>query len=277
VINSLAKKELSERKGISSTVVPNVFDFDPPGWQEDDFNADFRSSIGLKDNDLIILQATRVVARKGIELAIDFVKALDTPERRKLLHNRGLYNGKPFNQDSRIVLVLAGYGRDDITGTYVKNLKTKAAQEGVDMIHIENQVSHERKTTNGHKVYSLWDTYVFADFVTYPSLWEGWGNQFLEAIRAKLPILIFEYPVYVSDIKSRGFDVISLGSHTSGVDEMGLVQMDPKFIQKAADQAVEVLTIDKQRSQVVNHNFQIGKEHFSLAALSMYLENLLKD
>ena len=277
VINSLAKKQLAERKGILSTVVPNVFNFDPPDWQEDEFNSDFRSSIGLKENDLIILQATRVVARKGIELAINFVKTLNSPDRRELLIKNGLYNGKNFNRDSRIVLVLAGYGRDDISGTYLKNLRIKARQEGVDMIHIEDQVSHERKLNNGCKVYSLWDTYVFADFVTYPSLWEGWGNQFLEAIKAKKPILLFEYPVYKADIKSKAFEVISLGSETSGLDDLGLVQVHPDIIETAADQAVELLTNKKRRSQVVNHNFQIGKAHFSLDMLRNCLRNLLED
>ena len=43
-----------------------------------------------------------------------------------------------------------------------------------------------------------------SDFVTYPSLWEGWGNQLLEALRARLPLMLFEYPVYQADIKSKG-------------------------------------------------------------------------
>jgi glycosyltransferase involved in cell wall biosynthesis len=85
VINSLAQRELLERKGIESTVVPNVFDFDAPPWQPDDYNRDLRARIGLRENDLFILQATRIVARKGIELAVDFVRALDTPERRAIL------------------------------------------------------------------------------------------------------------------------------------------------------------------------------------------------
>lgn len=277
VINSLAKKELAERKGISSTVVPNVFDFDSPDWQVDDFNSDFRSQIGLNENDLLILQATRIVARKGIELAIDFVGALNSPARREKLVEHGLYNGKSFDHDNRIVLVLAGYARDDITGSYLKNLKRKAEIHGVDMIHIEDHVSHERQVANGKKIYSLWDTYVFADFVTYPSLWEGWGNQFLEAIRAKLPILAFEYPVFISDIKSKGFDIVSLGSEITSYDDLGLAQIQPGLIQTAADEAVELLINNEQRSQVVNHNFQIGKERFSLEALRKYLYSLLED
>ena len=113
--------------------------------------------------------------------------------------------------------------------------------------------------------------------MTYPSLWEGWGNQFLEAIKAKKPILLFEYPVYKTDIKSKAFEVISLGSETSGLDDLGLVQVHPDIIETAADQAVELLTNKKRRSQVVNHNFQIGKAHFSLDMLRNCLRNLLED
>jgi glycosyltransferase involved in cell wall biosynthesis len=182
VINSLGQKELLERKGISSTIVPNIFDFSAPAWQKDEYNDDFRQQIGLKENDILILQSTRIVARKGIELAIDFVKALDAPERRDILQEKGLFDGRTFTDDNRIVLVLAGYGRDDTTGNYVRNIKTKAEKDNVNMIHIENMIGHERQPQNGHKIYSLWDSYVFADFVTYPSLWEGWGNQFLEAM-----------------------------------------------------------------------------------------------
>ncbi|MEA3326349.1 MAG: glycosyltransferase family 4 protein [Chloroflexota bacterium] len=277
VINSFGKKELAERKGISSTIVPNVFDFDPPYWQKDEFNSDFRKRIGLEENDLLILQATRIVRRKGIELAIDFVKALDTPEQRAKIITRNLYNGKQFKQDNRIVLVLAGYGRDDMTGTYLENLKLKAKKAGVDMIHIEDMIGHERKINNGKKIYSLWDTYVFADFVTYPSLWEGWGNQFLEAIRSKLPIMIFEYPVFTADIKPKGFDMVSLGSRIAGYDDLGLVQIPTGKIRKAADEAVELLTDKGRRSHCVDNNFRLGKEHFSLDALRKYLNNLMWD
>jgi len=45
------------------------------------------------------------------------------------------------------------------------------------------------------------DTYVFADIISYPSIFEGWGNQFIEAVFAKKPVIVFEYPVFKSDIK----------------------------------------------------------------------------
>ena len=284
VINSLAQGELYERKGITSTVVPNIFDFDAPTWQPDEYNRDFRARIGLKENDVFILQATRIVARKGIELAVDFVRALARPERRAVLKKRGLYDGRPFDDDSRIVLVLAGYTRDDVTGGYVNRLKRKIARAGIDALFIEEMVGGERHTSDGQKVYSLWDTYVFADFVTYPSLWEGWGNQFLEALRARLPLLLFEYPVYQADIKDKGFRVVSLGSEIVGRDDpstgsghrLGLVQVAPQVVAAAADQAVQLLTDGRLRQQTVEHNFQVGRQHYSLEALVGYLARLME-
>ena len=277
VINSPAQRELAERKGIESTVVPNVFDFDGPPWQPDEYNQDFRTCIGLKENDVFILQATRIVPRKGIELAVDFVKALNSPERRARLKERGLYDGRPFDDHSRIVLVLAGYARDDLTGGYLNRLQQKVKRAGIDAIFIEDMVGGRRQTRDGQRIYSLWDTYVFADFVTYPSLWEGWGNQFLEALYARLPLMLFEYPVYQADIKDKGFRVVSLGSEIQGRDDVGLVQIAPRIIEAAADQAVELLTDAHLRRETVEHNFQLGWQHYSLQALRGYLTRLIED
>jgi hypothetical protein len=141
---------------------------------------------------------------------------------------------------------------------------------------IEDFVDERRIIRNGQKIYSLWDTYVHADFVTYPSLWEGWGNQFLEAVRAKLPIMLFEYPVYVADIKNKGFRVVSLESKIAGHNKNGLAMIQPGVIETAADQAVELLTNAKIRQETLEHNFMIGQKYFSMAALYTYLEQLMR-
>ncbi|MBN1877409.1 MAG: glycosyltransferase family 4 protein [Anaerolineae bacterium] len=275
VINSLGQHQMRARLGIEATVVPNIFDFDAPAWVADAYNGDFRERIGLKPNDVLILQATRIVGRKGIEMAVDFARALDTPARRAILKQRGLYNGRPFHDDSRIVLVLAGYAEDDQVG-YVPKLKEKIARTGVDALFIEDLVSSRRETRNGEKLYSLWDTYVFADFVTYPSLWEGWGNQLLEALRAELPVMLFEYPVYRADIKDKGFRVVSLGSEVAGYDDLGLAYVAPDTIEAAADQAVNLLTDAQLRTDVMAHNFQVAKVHYSMDALRRYLAPLIE-
>lgn len=276
VINSLAQRELMERKGIPSTVVPNIFDFNAPPWQVDMYNQDLRSRIGLKENDVFILQATRIVARKGIELAVDFVRALDSPGRRAILKERGLYDGRSFDHESRIVLVLAGYTQDDVTGRYVRRLKQKIERCGVDALFIEDLVGGRREKRGEEKIYSLWDTYSSADFVTYPSLWEGWGNQFLEALRAQLPLMLFEYPVYQADIQEKGFRVVSLGSEIHGRDELGLVQVAPQLVEAAADEAVALLTNAQAREETAKHNLQLGRQHYSLESLQSYLAPLVK-
>jgi len=274
VINSLAQVELQERKGIPSVVVPNVFDFATPAWQKDEYNKDLRSEIGLAENDLILLQATRIVSRKGIELAIDFTKALNTPERRKILQEKGLYDGRAFSEENRIVLVLAGYARDDVMGGYKVLLTEKAERGNIELLYIEDRVDADRTTRDGQKIYSLWDTYTMADLVTYPSLWEGWGNQFLEAVKAKLPLMIFEYPVYKQDIKDKGFQVISLGDQIRDFNEDGLAMVEQEIIENAADQAVELLTEADLRKEVVEHNFSVGIKHYSMEVLKGHLESL---
>ncbi|NOY99462.1 MAG: glycosyltransferase family 4 protein [Chloroflexi bacterium] len=273
VINSLAQANLAERKGVAATIIPNVFDFDAPAWEKDEYNKDFREAIGLTDSDLLILQATRVVARKGIELAIDLTKAIAA--RRRSLEATGLHDGRPFTAENRIVLVLAGYTRDDVAGEYVSKLKEKAEAEGVELLFIEEWIANEREVIAGRKIYTLWDSYVFADLVTYPSLWEGWGNQFLEAVRAELPIVIFEYPVYRADIGDKGFAVISLGFQIQRRDTAGLVQVPAEVIERAADQAVEILTNCKLHQKTVHKNLELGRRYYSMDVLRKLLEEEL--
>ena len=162
-----------------------------------------------------------------------------------------------------------------MSGGYVRSLRQKIERARIDALFIEDVIGGQRQTRGGEKIYSLWDAYVFADFVTYPSLWEGWGNQFLEALRARLPLMLFEYPVYQADIKDKGFRVVSLGSKIQGRDDTGLVQVAPQVIEAAADRAVELLTDVRLRQETVEHNFQLGRQHYSLESLRGYLAPLM--
>ena len=274
VINSLARASLDGYKGIRSTIIPNVFDFTGPGWAVDSYNQDFRQAIGLNEGDICILQATRVIPRKGIELAIDLVAALNAPQRREILQERGLADGRAFTEN-KIVLVLAGYDREDLTGTYLQRLKVKAEELGVDLRHIDTLVGPARDNTSGKKIYSFWDTYTIADLITYPSLWEGWGNQLLEAFRAKLPVVLFEYPVYLEDIKDKGFDVISLGSVVKSRDRLDLAEISTKMLQDAADRCVAYLTDRQVREQSVDKNYRIAKQNYAYETLENDLGPLL--
>lgn len=269
VINKIAQNELRNRYGLVADVVPNVFDFQGKLWTEDQFNYDFRENMGVDENDILILQATRVTERKAIELGIEVVHEIQKEENLKKIMEKGLYNGKTYNQIPKVVYLLAG--NIEASNEYVYFLRKKAKQLGVDMRFIHDRIDSKRKIVNNRKIYSLWDSYVHADLITYPSILEGWGNQLLEAVFAKKPTVIFEYPVYKTDIADKNFKFISLGS-TYQVGENSEVMVEKARIVHAAREATNVLTDRELYQNVIEHNFNIGKKYYSYDALKNYLE-----
>ncbi|MGE4453147.1 MAG: glycosyltransferase [Sphaerochaeta sp.] len=269
VINTKAQQDLQERKGITATIIPNVFDFSQGPWQKDEYNADLRQVCGIEDNDILLLQATRVVRRKGIELAIDFAQSLQThlePFRGKML-----YNGTRYGENSKVVLALAGSTEHDGPG-YLAQLQEKARERQVILTYIGEKIGHTRATIHGKKQYSLWDSYVHADLVTYPSYWEGWGNQLLEAVRAKLPVVLFPYEIYRRDIRQAGFKMIELGNEEDlAWDARTLAMLPQAQIERAAKEAITVLFDRQARNDMVESNFKIGQEAFSLETLGTLL------
>ncbi len=273
VISSLARDSLMDRTGLAATIVPNIFDFDAPPWEIDDENYDLREAFGIGDDDICVLQATRVVERKGIEMAIELVAALQRPERQETLRSAGLYDGRAWS--GRIVLLLAGMV--ECAPAYLKALKSRAERLGVTLLLAGDKVSAERGWWDGGKVYSLWDCYAHADLITYPSLLEGWGNQFLEALFARRPIALFEYPVFVADLLPHGFEVASLGSETAGRDDDGLVLAGPERLDAASEAVIRFLTDGMHRAQVVSANFERGRRLFGLRVMEPLLSSLMTE
>ncbi|MGV8145454.1 MAG: glycosyltransferase [Alkaliphilus sp.] len=272
VINKIAQKELKDRKGLESTVVPNVFDFAEEVWKLDDYNKDLRERIGLKESDIVFLQATRIAKRKGIELALDVLGELGKKKYLDVLRNHKLYDGRTFTVDNKIVFIFAGM--DESEEGYLDILKKKAKSLNVEIMFINELIKAEREESNGTKKYSLWDAYVLADIVTYPSLLEGWGNQFLEAVFAKKPVLVYEYPVYGTDIKEKGFEIISLGDK-SDFCEKKLANVHQKIVEKAAEQCIIQLTNNRLREVQAELNFDLGKKYYSYESLGEILSKLL--
>ncbi|MFS0864609.1 glycosyltransferase [Fredinandcohnia sp. 179-A 10B2 NHS] len=271
VINKIAQNELESRRGISSTVVPNVFDFDGNQWQADEYNKDMREAIGLQEDDIVILQATRITERKAIELGVDVVS--DIQKQIKAMSGKTLYNGKIITPDTKIVYVLPGL--PESSPRYLELLNKKAKELGVDIRYVNDRVDHSRYLNNQQKVYSLWDAYVIADLITYPSILEGWGNQLLEGVFAKKPVVIYEYPVYQTDIADIGFTFTSLGGNYTLSPE-GLVEVPVHLVDQAGKEAANVLTDASLYKQITEHNFALGKKHYSYEALEEYLANVLK-
>lgn len=191
-INSPAQRELAHRRGIASTLIPNVLDFDQPARLDGSEVVRFRRAVGLSPDDLMVLQPTRLIKRKGIEHAIELVKALDNP---------------------RCKLVISHEDGDEGEG-YSDWLQAKARDNGVDLRLVKHNVVSPWNTASADKEqFSLWTVYAAADLVCFCSLYEGFGNGLLEAVYFKKPILINRYEIFVSDIEPLGFEFISMDGY----------------------------------------------------------------
>lgn len=272
-INSLNSNELKKKRDIESSIIPDTFDFNQRPWNVDAYNSTLLQDINVQPHDLFVLQATRIVERKAIELAIDLVEELC--QRKDELIDKVLYNGKRFSTDSKIVFVLAGY-TEDASKSYKRKLENLIEDKKIEARFIDNIVSNKRDQKENNKIYSLWDCYAYADLVTYPSIWEGWGNQFIEAIFAKKPIALFEYPVFQADIKPEGYDIISLGGKLSQDRPNNLVSIPTPTLKKAADKTIQTLT-DPTTPDTIDKNFMLGKKYHDDSVLQSMLNKLLKD
>jgi len=266
VINSLAQEELKRKKGVDSYIIPNVFDFNQKQWELDDYNQKIYDKLDISPNDLIFLQATRIVRRKAIELAIDTISEVKKDLNK--FTGQETYNGKKITKDTNIFLLLPGLSEES---DYVEELKEYATQKDVELklaFSISDDIRHEEE-----EIFSLWDFYAIADFITYPSILEGFGNQFLEAIFSKTPVLLFEYPVYKKDIAPLGFEVVTLGSKAEY--ERGKYRVNQNEIIKAKDKIFDILFNKEKASYVVQKNFELGKKYFSYETLEKKLKQIL--
>jgi len=241
VINQEAQEQLALRKGSASLVIPNVFDFENPPEPVDDYASDVREELGLNEDDFFILQPTRVVPRKGIEQAIKLVSLL---------------------KDPRCKLVISHEAGDE-GYEYLGMLEQLAKEEGVDMRIVADRVGEVRqRDSEGRKVYTLWDLYHHADFVTYPSTYEGFGNALLEAIYFRKPVLINRYSIFVRDIEPKGFRLLT---------------MDGFVTPTIARQVRQILTDSDLCEEVVNHNYEVARQFYSYSTIRSNLRAFIAD
>ncbi len=241
VINQEAQEQLALRKGCASLVIPNVFDFDNPPEKVDEYASDVRQELGLSEDDFFILQPTRVVPRKGIEQAIKLVSLL---------------------KDPRCKLVISHEAGDE-GYEYLGMLEQLAKEEGVDMRVVADRVGEVRqRDSDGRKIYTLWDLYHHADFVTYPSTYEGFGNALLEAIYFRKPVLINRYSIFVRDIEPKGFRLLT---------------MDGFVTPTIARQVRQILTDSDLSDEIVNHNYEVARQFYSYSTIRSNLRAFIAD
>lgn len=259
VINSIAKKDLAERKGVVADVLYDCMDMVSNSDEENLGCREMLKAFGVTGEDLVVLQATRIVRRKNIEIAMDVVKEME-----KYLDKLG---------KKRVVLVMAGYAEKRDEG-YLETLRKYGEKLRINIVEL-NGMNNSHNGQEGKRC-GLMDIYKFADLVTYPSGYEGFGNQFLEAVWAKKPIVVYEYPVYKTDIKPLGFEVVSLGDELKFDAGSGLVSVNHEVIEKCCAQVAEVISNQEIRKNMVEKNFEIAKENFSFEAAKKVWLNLLK-
>ncbi len=237
-INSLARKELQRRKEIQADLIPNVMNYEVAPPEPNEFSADLRSALGLGSDELLILQPTRVIPRKGIEHAIELVSRLDLNARLVISHPSG-----------------------DEGDSYQRALQVLAERLGVRLV-LASPVAAERRSRSreGQKIYSLWDVYSQADLVTYPSLIQGFGNAFLEAVWFHRPIAVNRYPVYEADIRPLGFEVI---------------EFDGTVTQQTVTEVRRLLEDRTLAAERAEHNYALARRHYSYDVLRASLGPLL--
>jgi mannosylglucosylglycerate synthase len=238
VINSISQKELKERFGLKSNVIADTFDFDSGLNKKDAYDMSFRKDLGISKDDVVFLQATRIVPRKRIEISIELIEKLNNP---------------------KYVLLIAGHSGDE-GYKYEEKIRKLASESKARIIFAGHLINAKRKIKNGRRIYTLWDAFVNSDVVTYPTKQEGFGNQFVEATYFKKPIIMTPYEVYKQDISPLGYKVIEIPEKITAktVTEIAGFLKNPSLIQ-----------------EMVDKNFEISKNNFSFEATRKKIEKLL--
>ena len=241
-INSIAAGELRQRRGIESKVIPNVFDYDNPRPRRSaSVRRRLRHELGMNEHGLLIVQPTRVVPRKGIELAIELVGRLGDPD--------------------AVLLITSPAGDEGLD--YLVSLERQAERAGVRLRYAADRfVPDDLEGQPIRPAHSLHDAYLAADLITYPSLYEGYGNALLEALFYGVPVVVNRYPVYVADIAPLG---------------LKLIEIDGAITDETVDQ-VRALTgnVEKRRAWA-RHNFEIAEKQLSYRVLRRRLGKLVRE
>ncbi len=239
--NSASKAMLSEKKNIISRVIPNTVDLDKVR-KFDDYNSDFRKELGIKDDQLIFLQPTRVKRNKSVERSIKLVAEINDI----------------MKKDN--VLILTGspvYSR----GNYFEEIVRRINKQNVKVIFANDRIFLDRHQNPNKKFYSIHDAYVHADIVLYPNTSNAFGNPIIEAAAYKKPVIVNNFP-NLKDFMDKGFK---------------FVVMDQKVDAGLVSDTYELLVNKQKMDDMVNNNFELVKKHYSSEVLDDALMPILNE
>ncbi len=265
-----------------SCVIPNTSDiswnWQSANWNilnavyppQDNYNDSFFKDIGLLDQlakrDLtlddacILLQHTRVVPRKRIDIAIDLAFELE---------KKFLSAGKIKS----IVVLVSGHSGDEqvsyiefLEAHYAK-LITKNPTSNVILLFGESHILSHRDIIVDKKYYKFSEipSIIAAQggLGSYFSEIEGFGNNLLEVISSGLPAVVNKYPVFKEEIEHLGFQL-------PAIEECRLTS-------ELVSDAYELLTDIVRRNRTVHHNLQILYRKLDHAIISKKLTPLIEN
>ena len=240
VINSFAARQLALRAGISAVLIPNVMDFDTPPPGPDETTSHLYGALGMSPSTRLLLQPTRVVPRKRIELALELTRRIPAD-----------------------CTLLVSHASGDEGTAYERHLRGYADLLGVRVIFASEILAPERgQLPDGRQVFSLADAFLLAVLVTYPSTVEGFGNAFIETLYYRRPIVMSSYEIFRTDIQPKGFRVI---------------EFEDFITEETVEKAQRVLEDQNLAAEMVDHNYELGRRHYSFRMLERRLTLLMQD
>jgi glycosyltransferase involved in cell wall biosynthesis len=255
VLSSYAAHILRTLKRVHPVIIPNCENFDE-AVSIDEYNQDFRRELGFSDDDLLLVQPTRIVRRKRLEDSLELAVRLSS---------------KYPNLGKRLHMVVSLYQGDEHDPGYVEEIRHEAGRRGISLHLISDRISAVRGTDGaGRKLYTNRDVLAHADLVTYLPIWEGFGNALIETIAARVPLIITTYLVYKTDIMGMGLKNIEIRDR---YDEHGRLVIEDHILTEIH----ELLTNQEERRRIVNENFEIARRYFGFETLRAKLNGVISE
>lgn len=254
VISSYAAHILESIKRVKPHVINNCEDFtDPPVL--DEYNRGFKEDLRYAEDDILIVQPTRIVPRKRIEDSVRLV---------------GKFQEAYPELAPRIKFIISLYQGDELDKSYIVSIKGLAERLNVHLDLIAERVASIRGTDEeGRKLYTNRDVLVNANLVTYLPIWEGFGNALLEAIAARIPTITTTYLVYKTDIMGVGLKTIEV---RDDYDKYGRLIITDGVIRDMH----RALTDEAYRKDITETSFRVASQVFGYAKLKDKLVAVLE-
>jgi glycosyltransferase involved in cell wall biosynthesis len=226
-----ARAQLAEKRGLAVKVIPNTMDLEKLHTL-DDYNRDFRQAFGIRDDQLIFLQPTRVKRNKQVEKSIKIVSEINDIMKKD---NVLLITGSPV------------YSR----GNYFEEVVQKMKKQNVNVIFANDRIFLGRHQNPEQKFYSIHDAYLHADVVLYPNDSSAFGNPVIEAVAYKKPLVVNVFP-NLKEFTDKGFK---------------FVVMDQKVNNELVSDLYELILNKEKAASMAENNYELLQEHYSSEVL----------